>query len=820
MDETYKRTLLGIRDAKREYARRLFQCLAVSLRPLRVEELAEILAVRLDDGEASEYDSDWRPDDARQAVLSACSSLITILNVDGSPVVQFSHFSVKEFLMSSRLASAEVHLSLYHILPHSAHAVFSRACLSVLLNLGHPVDKGTVEKCPMAAYAARYWVEHAKFESVSSQIQDLVNRLFDPHGPYFATWVWIYDVDHPWKESMSTVHPTPPEAKSLYYAALCGFRNSVDILTHTYPTDVNAQGGSFGTALNAAFDKGEVDIALALLQRGADINALDIFGESSLYRAARDGNRALVKLLLEHQADVNVRTGNGRLITPLHFAAQVGELDICRLLLEHGADLASRNSDGFVPLHVASGRGHLDIVEEFLSRGADPNAQDVRLWTPLHWASSGPLEVAQSLVRHGAELDKTTVVQETPLHVASRLGSLKIARFLIENGANPMNKDNAGETPLHNASRHGHLGLVEVLLEVGVDVGAQNAEEETPLHITSGRGNLEVSRFLIKRGADVNCCDNQGWTPLHAAARNGHLDIVRHLLNHAVDIQVPNAFHETPLFLASIGGHVEVSRFLMEHQADVNSVRDGGWTSLHFASQHGHAGIVQLLLDYGADLKVQNVDLSAPLHLASAYGHLKVAEMLIDRGADIDVRNERQETPLDLASGNGELDVARLLVCSGSNVNSQDQQGWTPSHSAARSGHLGVVRLLVDSGADIEMRNDSGKTPLDLAHEFDKRDVVSFLEMLSGNTFALNVTNSNPRSQNSLPEFIKRDADPYNDEEIESLHSASRSGRLDEVRRLLDRGADVNELDELFQTPLDVRQGTPGTVNPNPNPEP
>ena len=142
--------------------------------------------------------------------------------------------------------------------------------------------------------------------------------------------------------------------------------------------------------------------------------------------------------------------------------------------------------------------------------------------------------------------------------------------------------------------------------------------------------------------------------------------------------------------------------------------------------------------------------------------------------------------------------MARLLVSNGPNV------GWTPSYLAARNGPLGVVRLLVYSGANIEMRNDSGKTPVDLAHEFDKRNVVSFLEMLPGNTFVLNVTTSNPRSQNSLPEFIELDADPSNDEEIESLHSAPRSGRLGEVHRLLDRGADVNELDDLFQTSLDV----------------
>src|SRR5882672_5625469 len=51
LDETYGRTLLGIDEEKREYALRLFRCLVVSIRPLRVEELAEILAIQFD-GEA------------------------------------------------------------------------------------------------------------------------------------------------------------------------------------------------------------------------------------------------------------------------------------------------------------------------------------------------------------------------------------------------------------------------------------------------------------------------------------------------------------------------------------------------------------------------------------------------------------------------------------------------------------------------------------------------------------------------------------------------------------------------------------------------
>ncbi|KAN0133358.1 hypothetical protein V8E53_008798 [Lactarius tabidus] len=270
LDATYERTLLGIEKTKREYAYRLFQCLVVSIRPLRVEELAEVLAVLLDTEVDSEYHADWRPEDSQQSVLSTCSSLITIANVDGSSVVQFSHFSVKEFLLSSRLANAGEHLSRNHILPCSSHSVIARASLSVLLNLGNKVNKSTVENHPLALYASRYWVDHAKFEGVSSTIQGLMERLFDPGEPHFATWLWLYDVDRPWEGHMATAHPMKPKAAPLYYASLCGFQNLVNYLATAHPGHVDARGGCYGTALHAAIAKREVDTVLGLLQDGAD----------------------------------------------------------------------------------------------------------------------------------------------------------------------------------------------------------------------------------------------------------------------------------------------------------------------------------------------------------------------------------------------------------------------------------------------------------------------------------------------------------------------------------------------------------------------
>src|SRR5882757_2282670 len=64
LDETYGRTLLGIDEEKREYAQRLFRCLMVSIRPLHVEELAEIFAIRFDNPVLPTFNSGWRPENA------------------------------------------------------------------------------------------------------------------------------------------------------------------------------------------------------------------------------------------------------------------------------------------------------------------------------------------------------------------------------------------------------------------------------------------------------------------------------------------------------------------------------------------------------------------------------------------------------------------------------------------------------------------------------------------------------------------------------------------------------------------------------------
>jgi len=261
LDETYERTLLDIDKENWAYAHRLFQCLVVALRPLRVEELAEFLAFEFDDGESPIFQADCRPEDPREAVLSTCSSLIAVVDNYGRAIVQFSHFSVKEYLTSTRIA--EGHVPRYYTPLEPAHLLVTRACLSILLQLDDQIPEERIKDFPFIWYAGRHWVEHAKLGNALSQTDDMVKRLFDPRNPHFAHWVSECGMEA--SDSYSRVTP-------LYYAALFDLRGVAEWLLNKHSQKINALGGSYGTPLHAASATGSLEVAQFLLTCHADGN--------------------------------------------------------------------------------------------------------------------------------------------------------------------------------------------------------------------------------------------------------------------------------------------------------------------------------------------------------------------------------------------------------------------------------------------------------------------------------------------------------------------------------------------------------------------
>ena len=632
LDETYEHTLLGIDKVKRQFAHRLFQCLTVSLRPLRVEELAEILAVRFDAGAFPQFNTSWRLGDAEEAVLSACSSLITVVEVDGFRVVQFAHFSVKEFLTSSRLATASPELSHYYIVPHLAHATLAQASLGVLLQLDNRIDQDSIENFPLTDYAARYWFIHGQSENVGSTIRDATAQLFDREKPHFAAWVWTHDIDDPWREPTPTKRPECPEALPLYYAVLCGLSWLVEDLIAAYPRDINSRGGWHETPLLAALTTEDLDIALLLLRCGADINVPDNEGWSALHRASYYQRVGIVRLLLEHCADVNLLGYKN--FTPLLLAACAGNLEISRLLIQHGADLSARNLLGSTPLIIVSGLRNVDIFRLLIDNGADVNSADNK--------------------------------GRTALHHAADLSHLDFVKFLLESGADFKIRDEDGQTALDIASDKGYNEVACFLSDyMAAAVTLDGVISPTPSAIKPQNRSPKVAPSP-RESREANSPENEQ-PSLYTASKNGQLDIVRSLLDVGSDVNTVYRNRMTALHAASQKGELEVAKLLIERGAYVDSRSRAAWTALHYALRERHLEVARLLLDHGANVNTTTRNDGSALHLALFTG-LQAIQLVLGHGVDVDVRNCRGRTAKQEAVAMNWLLPAAFAACFGESV--------------------------------------------------------------------------------------------------------------------------------------------------------
>ncbi len=404
LDATYERTLQDISEQNWEFARRLFHCVAAASRPLRVEELAEFLAFEFNEGDFPIYLPDWRPEDPVGAVLSTCPSFLTVVNVGGSSVIQFAHFSVKEYLTSKRLVEAKDTISRFHVSMTAAHTIISQACLGVLLHIDETITQDDLKKLPLALYAAEHWVGHARFEDVSRSIEDGMKCVFDPNNRHLAVWVWIYEPESGEHRYDEFKRPSDLGARAtpLHYAAFCGLHDIVKFLIVEHSQDANTRGfGPSETPLGAASREGHSEVARVLLEHGADAETRDNSDSdwSPLERASAGGHMEVVQVLLEHGADVKARDMYDN--TPLLVAAGHGQLAVARMLLEHDADPNAKREDNRTPLHRATNEGVARVLLEF---GADPNAQDSNNQTPLHRAlGDGRVEVARVLLENGAD---------------------------------------------------------------------------------------------------------------------------------------------------------------------------------------------------------------------------------------------------------------------------------------------------------------------------------------------------------------------------------------------------------------------------------
>ena len=642
LDETYQRTLRNINNAHWEFAHRLFQFVAVASRPLHVEELAELLAFDFKAGPIPKFDEDCRLEDPVDAVLSTCSSLLAIVD-DGysGKLIQFSHFSVKEYLTSPRLAEAnDIIPRRYHVSMTPAHTLAAQICLGILLHLDEDVvrlvTRENLEKWPLAKYAATHWAHHALFEGVSQNVDDGLKQLFDPGKSHLAVCVWIQDPRYGVYDIYDE-RPLSPLRTSLHYAAYWGLHFMVEFLV--IECSQNVCSGGF------------------------------IDNVTPLHVASECGHVNICRMLIEHGASVMAR--NCGRTTPLHLASQEGQVEVARVLIQLGADVAAQDKDGGTPLFLAARWGQEELVRMLIERGAGVSAQDKDGTTPLHQAQrSGNVEVSRMLIERGADVAAQDKYGTTPLHLASEFGREGLVRMLIERGADVVAHDKNGSTPLHQASQSKNVEVVRMLIEHGVDVAAQDKDGSTPLHQASQSQSVEVVRMLIERGADVAAQDKNGTTPLHEASQWENVEVVRMLIERGVDVAAQDKDGSTPLHQASQSQSVEAVCMLIERGADVEAQTKDGETPLHLAAKKGGEEAVRMLIERGADVEAQTKDGETPLHLASKpvpYDFqierlAKVSRILLEQGADVNARNKHGLTPFYLASRSKNAEDSRAQV--------------------------------------------------------------------------------------------------------------------------------------------------------------
>jgi ankyrin repeat protein len=241
----------------------------------------------------------------------------------------------------------------------------------VLLQLDEKVDRERVATFPLAEYASEHWFDHAKFESVQSQIEDSLKDLFNPKRPHLRACIWVHNVEV--NDTYSSNHsaarqPPPLQATPLYYAVLCGFTELAKWLITTHAEDVNAKCYDDKTPLHVASQAGHVDAVRVLLDHGAHVNSQDYINWIPLHFASRMGNLKVVELLIEHRSTLNTQSDFDS--SPVYLASQFGHLEVVRLLGDRGADVQLRGDIDLTPFQVASRWGHHDVAQLLLEYGA------------------------------------------------------------------------------------------------------------------------------------------------------------------------------------------------------------------------------------------------------------------------------------------------------------------------------------------------------------------------------------------------------------------------------------------------------------------
>lgn len=459
--------------------------------------------------------------------------------------------------------------------------------------------------------------------------------------------------------------------------------------------------------------------------------------------------------------------------------------DACKLLIESGADVTQQErvyyENGRTALHYAAGVGRTDLVNMLIAHGADVNATAGFGATPLHDAAlAGRNGAVEALLAHGAKIDAFCCYanEGTPLYLAVKAGWTDTADLLLAKGASVNAVGNNGLTLLDLAVWNNDLRVAEWLVSKGADLSPKTPDVWAPLQVAAwNETKPEMVALLLARGAKID---------IFSACGLGRVDRVRELLDGDPKLADARTSSDklSPLDCAYRKRHADVARLLIERgeKADLSTA---AWLGMHDK--------VAAILDDGSDVLYSSACAKA-MDEAAASGHVKVVEVMLSRGFKL----RENSRSLIWAAEAKQTVVVKLLLAKGADVNGGTT---TALHWAAHNGDIEMAKLLLAHGADVNATEqpESDKTPLDRAVAGGHKEMVKLL-IKAGAELRKDVDYSGCSLDLFLEQWLAKGRDRKSLDA--ALAVAVEQHKPDDVKKLLDLGADVNARDNWHRWPL------------------
>lgn len=209
--------------------------------------------------------------------------------------------------------------------------------------------------------------------------------------------------------------------------------------------------------------------------------------------------------------------------------------------------LAQKDVDGNQAAHIAAENGSLKILTRLVAMGTPLDVTNLARRTPLLLAVSARLDAASQAVKD------------------THLDTIK---FLLRQHVNINTTSAIGDTSLHLATRQADEVLARLLLTSGANVNARDGVE-APIHIAARMGSVRMVRCLLDHAADPNIVTRQGDAALHVALRASDLrfvvNIIEALIAHGGSTTQTNINGLTVWELARLKGIEEVHAFFLYH---------------------------------------------------------------------------------------------------------------------------------------------------------------------------------------------------------------------------------------------------------------